>query len=67
MLWGVLRDPEGETESQLRPPLVPDALTEISIVLVSVIVRKLLTGVVLPAVAVNENDVGERVSPPPPS
>lgn len=27
-VWGVVRDPDGETESQLSMPLVPDALTE---------------------------------------
>ncbi len=66
-VWGVVRLPEGETESQVRPPLVPEALTPILTVLVAVTDNDPRMDLVLPAVAVNENEVGERVRELPPS
>lgn len=65
-VFGVLRVPDGETESQVIPPLDPEALTENLTVLEAVTETDCCWIVVLPAVAVNDNDVGEneKVVPP---
>ncbi len=62
-----MRVPEGETVSQMRPPLVPDALTEKVVVLAVLTARELWTDVVLPVVAASEIEVGEKVRGLPPS
>ena len=61
------RLPEGETESHVRSPLVPDALTEKLTLRAALTARYAWTDVVLPAVAANENEVGEMVRALPPS
>lgn len=58
---GVARLPEGVTESQTRPPLVPDALTVKRALLEAVTVRVFCMAVVLPTDAVNDSEAGERV------
>lgn len=63
----MVRVPEGEMESQTGSPLDSDTLTVMRVDRVSVTMRVACMGVVLPAVAVNENEVGERVGGLPPS
>jgi hypothetical protein len=56
-----VRVPEGETESQVIPPLVPEALTEIRTAVESVTESVLWMILVLPAVAAKDSEVGESV------
>jgi hypothetical protein len=58
---GVVSDPDGETESHVWVPLIPDALTEMRSVLEEVTERGFWTRLVVPAVPASETDVGERV------
>lgn len=62
---GVVRVPEGETESQVIPPVDPDALTENRIDLYAETEIDCCWIAVLPAVTVNDSEVGEieRVDP----
>ena len=64
---GVVRLPEGEMLSQVRPPLIPDALAEKVTVRVALTASDAWTEVVLPAAAESEIEVGERVKLLPPS
>ena len=61
----MVRVPEGETDSQVRPPLWPDALTENRVRLPALTAREFLRVVELPAVAENDNEAGETVIHPP--
>lgn len=58
---GVVREPEGETESQAGAPLGTDALTLMLLGLEEVTIRVPRTSVVLPAAPLSESALGERV------
>jgi hypothetical protein len=61
IVCGVVRVPEGDTESQIKPPLAPEALTEIRTAVESVTESDLWMIVALPAAAAKDSEVGEIV------